>query len=179
MKKFFGFCLMVLFSFSGLSALLAEGVAVVDDGNAAISVATDKAAAPAPTKKEFKEFKGKGHGNGQGNKLEQIETSGIIQVTPADPAKKQKYSTIMLVCGEKQYKLIPGRDKVAFSALENMAGQTVTVKGGLMPANEKYPQAAIKVDEIPGVSKAGGEKTSDKTLGKGKGQGKGKAREKQ
>lgn len=161
MKKFLGFCLVALLSFGGLSGLSAQDATLADDSNAAVSVVTDEIAAPASTKKGL-EFKGKD------SKLEQIKTSGVIQVTPADPAKNQKYSTIILVCGEKQYKLLPGQDRVAFAKLEDMAGQTITIKGGLMPATEKYPLPAIKVNEIPGVSKTGGENSKGKALGKGK-----------
>ncbi|HAE39760.1 MAG TPA: hypothetical protein DCG57_14175 [Candidatus Riflebacteria bacterium] len=167
MKKILGICMMFVLCFSGFAGLWAEEPVAANKGAAVVSEA---AGAPAPAKKE-KEFKGKGQPKGN---LEQIEASGVLQVTPADPAKNQKYSTIVLVSGDKQYKLLPGKDKTGFAELEKMAGQTITVKGGLMPASEKYPMAAIKVDEIPGVSKAAPADLKAKPLGKGQAREKGK-----
>ncbi|PKL49224.1 MAG: hypothetical protein CVV42_06765 [Candidatus Riflebacteria bacterium HGW-Riflebacteria-2] len=167
MKKFFVFCLAFLLAFGFSSALLAQD-ATTADSDAVVSEDSGDTATTAPAKeenKDKKEFKGKG-------RLEQIETSGVLKVTPADASKNQKYATILLVCGDKEYKLLPGLEKTGFAELEKMDGQTVTVKGGLMPATEKYPLPAIKVDHIPGVSKAG-----DKPL-KGEPTGKGKARKK-
>ncbi|OGK10802.1 MAG: hypothetical protein A2W80_03610 [Candidatus Riflebacteria bacterium GWC2_50_8] len=160
MKKFLGYCMMFVLCFGGFSGLWAEEAVAVNEGSAVVS---DTAGAPDQAKKEI-EFKGKGQPKGD---LEQIEASGVVQVTPADPAKNQKYSTIILVSGEKQYKLLPGKDKAGFAELEKMAGQTITVKGGLMPATDKYPMPAIKVDEIPGVSKAAPADLKGKALGKG------------
>jgi len=154
MKKYFVLCLAFLFASGIISDLLAQDVPA--------------ATTPVPAKEENKakqNYKGSG-------KLEHIETSGILKVTPADPARKQKYATIVLVCSDKEYKLLPGLERAAFAELEKMAGQTITVKGDLLPANDKYPMPAIKVNEIPGVSKADNEPV------KGKPRGKGKAREK-
>lgn len=99
--------------------------------------------------------------------LEQIEVSGVLEVTPADAAKNQKYPTVLLIAGEKKYKLLPGRDKIAFAELEKMTGKTVNVKGDLLPANDKYPLPAIKVNEVPGVSKPNSEGLRGKPVGKG------------
>jgi len=160
MKKYCVYCLALLLAFGFSSALMAQDAPAADSGTA-ISEDAGDTAAPAPAKEEKKEFKGKG-------KLEQVENSGVIKVIPADTSKNQKYATIILVCGDKEFKLIPGYDKAAFAELEKMAGQTVTVKGGLMPANEKYPMPAIKVDEIPGVSKTGDGKLQGEPTEKGK-----------
>ncbi len=159
MKKYFVYCLALLLAFGLSSALMAQDAPAADSGTA-ISEDAGDTAVPAPAKEEKKELKGKG-------KLEQVENSGVIKVIPADASKKQKYATIILVCGDKEYKLLPGHDKAAFAELEKMAGQTVTIKGGLMPATDKYPMAAIKVDEIPGVSKADAKELKGKPVGKG------------
>ncbi|MBU1106603.1 MAG: hypothetical protein KKB51_08065 [Candidatus Riflebacteria bacterium] len=146
MKKFLGFCLAFVLCFSGLSAVWAEDAT---------------AAAADVVKKTAQE------------KFEQTEVSGVIQVTPADPAKNQKYATILLVSGDKQYKLLPGKDKKSFATLESMSGKTITVKGALMPATEKYPLAAIKVDEFSGASEAKSDEVKGQAVEKGKARVKG------
>lgn len=158
MKKYFVYCLALMLAFGLSSALMAQDAPAADSGTA---ISEDAGDTPAPAKEAKKEFKGKG-------KLEQVENTGVIKVIPADASKKQKYATIILVCGDKEYKLLPGYDKAAFAELEKMAGQTVTVKGGLMPANEKYPMPAIKVNEIPGISKTGDGKLHGQPTEKGK-----------
>jgi len=161
MKKYCVYCLALLLVLGLSSALMAQDAPAADSGTAISEEAGDTAAAPVPAKEEKKDFKGKG-------KLEQVENTGVIKVIPADASKKQKYATIILVCGDKEYKLLPGYDKAAFAELEKKAGQTVTVKGGLMPATDKYPMPAIKVDEIPGVSKTGDGKLHGEPTEKGK-----------
>ncbi|EKD84320.1 MAG: hypothetical protein ACD_39C00109G0001 [uncultured bacterium] len=164
MKKYLGICLVFVLCFGGFAGLWAEEAAAADAGNAVVSEAAGDSAKAPEAKKEAK------------GDLEQIEATGVIQVTPADPAKNQKYPTIVLVSGDKQYKLLPGKDKVSFGELEKMAGQTVTVKGGLMPATEKYPMPAIKVEEIPGLSKAATEDLKGKAIEKGKAREKGEGK---
>ncbi len=79
---------------------------------------------------------------------EMVEKTGVIEVTPANKEKKEKYSTIVLKVGEESFKLLPGKNKKVLKMLEEMSGKQVTVKGALMPANPpKYPMAAIKVEE--------------------------------
>ena len=140
MKKIFSFCLVFLLCMGGFSGLWAQDAVAADAAGTAVTGAADDTTAAADTK----ESKGKGQPKGN---LDQVEVTGVLQVTPADTAKNQKYPTIVLVSGDKQYKLLPGKDKDSFAKLEKMNGQTITAKGGLMPATEKYPMAAIKVDE--------------------------------
>lgn len=146
MKKIFSFCLVFLLCMGGFSGLWAQDAVAADAaGTAVTGAADDTTAAADPTvAADTKESKGKGQPKGN---LDQVEVTGVLQVTPADTSKNQKYPTIVLVSGDKQYKLLPGKDKDSFAKLEKMNGQTITAKGGLMPATEKYPMAAIKVDE--------------------------------
>lgn len=88
---------------------------------------------------------------GKMTKLETIECTGVLQVTPPDTTKKQKYSTVTLKEGDKEYKLLPGKDKKSFAELEKLAGKTVVIVGALLPANDKHPLAAIKVDSFKEV----------------------------
>ena len=80
--------------------------------------------------------------------LEPIDTTGILVVTEPDKAKKQKYKNVTLKVGEKTYRLLPASNKELFSKLEELSGKTIKVKGSLLPANEKYPLPAIKVEEF-------------------------------
>jgi hypothetical protein len=84
--------------------------------------------------------------------LQSIECVGTIQVTPPDAAKKQKYATITIKDGDREFKLIPGKDKKNFAELEKLAGKVVSVSGKLLPANEKFPMPAIKVDTFSEVT---------------------------
>ncbi len=78
-----------------------------------------------------------------------VEKTGVIEIIKADPAKHEKYDTILLKAGEESIKLLPGADKKVFKPLEKMAGKTVTVKGEFLPPNPpKYPLAAIKVQSV-------------------------------
>lgn len=89
-----------------------------------------------------------------GKKAEAVEKTGVIQVIPADQARKEKYNTVLLKVGEETIKLIPARDKKDFKKLEALDGKTVTVTGEYLPANPpKYPLAAIKVQSFAEVKK--------------------------
>lgn len=82
-------------------------------------------------------------------KSEPVEKAGVVEVQKADPAKKEKYDTVLLKIGEESFKLIPGNDKKALKTLETLGGKNVVVKGDLLPANPpKYPLAAIKVNSF-------------------------------
>lgn len=128
MKKVIGLLFAVAFGLIVSDAVIAETVA--GENISAPAVAVEKA-----EKKNY----------------EQVESTGTIEVTPPDPAKKQKYAVVTLKDGDTTYKLIPGELKKGFSKLEELAGKVVTVKGTLMPANEKYPMPAIKVDSYTEV----------------------------
>ena len=85
-------------------------------------------------------------------KSEPVEKVGVIEIRKADPAKKEKYNTVLLKVGEETFKLIPGKDKEikkSFKKLESLEGKEVTVTGALMPAKPpKYPMAAILVESF-------------------------------
>lgn len=143
MKKLFGLFVAVSLTLGAGNVLMAEepapaaAVETVVDATQTPAAVTEPAApvdeAAKPAKKD----------------LETIDTAGVIEVIPADAAKKEKYNTILLKVGEVTYKLLPGKDKKAFGQLESLAGKTVKVKGSVMPANPpKYPMAAIKVEEF-------------------------------
>lgn len=84
------------------------------------------------------------------------EKTGIIEVMKADPAKKEKYNTVLLKVGEETIKLLPGKEnKKEFKNLETLAGKNVAVKGTLLPANPpKYPLAALKVASFAEIKAA-------------------------
>jgi len=140
MKKVIGLLFAGAFGLVVSNAVIAETVAVENPDKAVKKAEkkADKAAKKAEKKAENKN-------------LEQIESTGTIEVTPADPAKKQKFAVITLKDGDKTFKLIPGKIKKEFSKLEQLSGKVVKVSGKLMPANEKYPMAAIKVDSFSEV----------------------------
>ncbi len=80
-------------------------------------------------------------------KIEQVEKTGVLEVKAKE--KGEKYNTVTLKVGEAIFRLIPGKgSKGKFDAIEKMAGKEITVKGGLLPANEKHPLDAIKVDSF-------------------------------
>ena len=82
-------------------------------------------------------------------KNEVVTKTGVIQITKADAAKKEKYDTILLKVDAESFKLLPGADKKAYKPLAKLDGKTVTVTGELLPANPpKYPLAAIKVASV-------------------------------
>lgn len=88
-------------------------------------------------------------------KPELVEKTGAIEIIKADPAKNEKFDTILLKAGEETIKLLPNKDKKAFKPLEKMAGKNVTVKGEFLPPNPpKYPLAAIKVNACNEVKEA-------------------------
>ncbi len=79
-------------------------------------------------------------------KMEQVEKAGVIEVIKADPAKQEKYDTVLLKADKETFKLLPGKDKKLFKPLAGMNGMNITVKGDLVPPKPpKYPLAAIKV----------------------------------
>ncbi|MCX5792938.1 MAG: hypothetical protein NTY45_12105 [Elusimicrobia bacterium] len=82
-------------------------------------------------------------------KNEVVTKTGVIEIIKADPAKKEKYDTILLKIDKETIKLLPGADKKAFKPLEKLNGKTVTVTGELLPPNPpKYPLAALKVASV-------------------------------
>jgi|GEM_PF-1763722 len=90
-------------------------------------------------------------------KPEAVEKTGVIEITKADAAKKEKFDTIILKVGEEAIKLLPGNTpdhKRAFKGLNDLGGKEVTVTGDLLPANPpKYPMAAIKVSSFKEAAK--------------------------
>lgn len=97
----------------------------------------------------------------QAKKPELVEKTGVIEIIKADPAKNEKFDTILLKAGEETIKLIPNKDKKAFKPLEKMAGKNVAVKGEFLPPNPpKYPLAAIKVNACKEVKEV--KKPADK-----------------
>ncbi|GAB4268382.1 MAG: hypothetical protein Kow0029_03730 [Candidatus Rifleibacteriota bacterium] len=76
-----------------------------------------------------------------------VDYSGVVEVTPADTAKGEKFATIILKAGEESLKLIPSENKDAFKGLEEAAGKTITVKGTYLPADDEHPIPAIQVTE--------------------------------
>lgn len=124
-----------------VAASLTLGVASIapaqtEDSAAAVS-------APKPADGKVKEKMGK---------LETIECVGTLQVTPPDAAKKQKYSNVVLKDGDKEYKLLPGKEIKNFAELEKLSGKVISVSGVLLPANDKHPMAAIKVNSFKEVA---------------------------
>lgn len=113
-------------------------------GVASIAPAQDPAAAVSAPKPA--------DGKAKMGKLETIECTGTLQVTPPDAAKKQKYSTVVLKDGDKEYKLLPGKEIKNFAELEKLSGKVISVSGALLPANDKHPMAAIKVDSFKEVA---------------------------
>jgi hypothetical protein len=92
-------------------------------------------------------------------KPELTEKTGVIQIVKADPAKNEKYDTVLLKAGDETIKLIPGKDKKVFKPLEKLDGKTVTVKGEYLPPNPpKYPLAALKVHSFGEVKAAAAKK---------------------
>ena len=83
-------------------------------------------------------------------KAELVEKTGVIEIQKADPAKKEKYNTVLLKVGEETFKLVPSKAMMkGFKAIEKLGGKTVVVKGNLMPAKPpKYPLAAILVESF-------------------------------
>ena len=91
---------------------------------------------------------------------EVVTKTGVIEIIKADPAKKEKYDTILLKIDKETIKLLPGADKKAFKPLEKLNGKTVTVTGELLPPNPPiYPLAALKVAS---VAKAAAPAATDK-----------------
>jgi len=85
---------------------------------------------------------------------EMKEVTGVIEIVKADPAKKEKYDTVLLKDGKVTYKLLPAKDKKLFKGLESLGGKNVLVKGEYMaPKLPKYPLAALKVDSFSVVEK--------------------------
>ena len=120
---------------------------IIVDASFAETVAGENISAPAAAVEKAGEDQKKA----EKKNLEAIECTGTIEVTPADPAKKQKYPVVTLKDGDKTFKLIPGEIKKDFSKLEQLAGKVVTVAGKLLPANDKHPLPAIKVDTFSEV----------------------------
>lgn len=83
-------------------------------------------------------------------KPEKVEKTGVLEVIKADPAKKEKYDTVLLKVGKETIKLIPAKDhKKEFKPLEVMGGKRVSVTGEFLPAKPpKYPLAAILVESF-------------------------------
>lgn len=80
-------------------------------------------------------------------KGEIVEKTGTIEVKQAE--KNEKYNTVTLKAGNDVFKLLPVKgNKTIMGDLEKLAGKDVTVKGELLPANEKHPMAAIKVESF-------------------------------
>ncbi|HOT29244.1 MAG TPA: hypothetical protein PLU72_13745 [Candidatus Ozemobacteraceae bacterium] len=80
-------------------------------------------------------------------KGEIVEKTGTIEVKQAE--KNEKYNTVTLKAGNDVFKLLPVKgNKTIMGDLEKLAGKEVTVKGELLPANEKHPMAAIKVESF-------------------------------
>lgn len=85
---------------------------------------------------------------------EMKEVTGTVEVVKADPAKKEKYDTVLLKDGEVAYKLLPAKDKKLFKGLESLGGKKVLVKGEFLAPNPpKYPLGALKVDSFSVVEK--------------------------
>ncbi len=103
----------------------------------AVAPAADATVAPAGDAVKAPEYK----------KGDAVEFSGVVEVTPADEAKGEKFATIVLKVGETSYKLLPSENKDAFNGLEAAAGKTINVKGTFMPADETHPLAALLVTE--------------------------------
>ncbi|MDD2999386.1 MAG: hypothetical protein EOM80_06085 [Erysipelotrichia bacterium] len=152
MKKFFGLFVTVFMILGVGSMLLAQDApdaAPVIDATQTPPAVVEGSAPPAGEP-------GKGPRGPKGPRppiddsaLEAIDTTGVIEVTEPDAAKNQKYKNVLLKVGETTYRLIPSKGaKELFVKLESMAGKTVKVKGKLLPANEKFPMRAIKVDEF-------------------------------
>ncbi|HOY67325.1 MAG TPA: hypothetical protein PLP29_10575 [Candidatus Ozemobacteraceae bacterium] len=82
-------------------------------------------------------------------KAEAVEKTGVVEVKPADQAKKEKYNTVTLKVGNDTFKLIPGKgNKTIMADIEKLAGKEVTVKGDLLPADDKHPMAAIRLQSF-------------------------------
>lgn len=129
MKKLLGIMVAASITFGVAEICLAQTEAP------AATTATAEPAVAAPAKAD----------------LEVIEFTGTIQVTPPDAAKNQKYASVTIKEGDKEYKLLPGEDKKSFGELEKLAGKVVTVTGKVLPANDKHPLPAIKVDSFKEV----------------------------
>jgi len=80
-------------------------------------------------------------------KGEIVEKTGTIEVKQAE--KNEKYNTVTIKVGNDVFKLLPVKgNKTIMGDLEKLAGKEVTVKGELLPANDKHPMAAIKVESF-------------------------------
>jgi len=88
-------------------------------------------------------------------KREKVEKTGVLEVQPA--AAGQKHATVLLKVGADTFKLLPTKKtKDLFPKLEALGGKEVTVKGKLLPADDKHPLAAIKVVEYTEGAAAAG-----------------------
>lgn len=80
-------------------------------------------------------------------KGEIVEKTGTVDVKKAE--KNEKYNTVTIKVGNDVFKLLPVKgNKTIMGDLEKMAGKEVTVKGELLPATDKHPLAAIKVESF-------------------------------
>jgi hypothetical protein len=76
---------------------------------------------------------------------EVVEKTGTIEIKKAE--KGEKFDTVLLKIGDETLKIIPGKGKKeVMKELEQMGGKEIVVKGTLLPADEKHPLAAIKID---------------------------------
>lgn len=147
MKKLFKLFLIVcvVFAFSG--SVFAQDEIVSDDEGAVEEIVVDETS-EEPMEEALEPVEGAVEAPELTHqKGDAVEFSGIVEVTPADEAAGQKYSTIILKVGEESYKLIPSEAKEAFAGLEAAVGKTINVKGAFLPADETHPLAAIKVTE--------------------------------
>jgi hypothetical protein len=77
------------------------------------------------------------------------EVTGLIEVVKADPAKNEKYDTVLLKVEKVTYKLLPAKDKKLFKGLESLGGKRVKVSGAVVqPKLPKYPLPALKVESF-------------------------------
>lgn len=74
---------------------------------------------------------------------------GTVKVgAPAkDTGKKKHFTEIQLVTAAETFRLVPGKKKEAFQALETMDGQVASVKGPILDKNEKFPLRALRVQK--------------------------------
>lgn len=76
-----------------------------------------------------------------------VEKTGMVEVKKAE--KNEKYNTVTIKVGNDVFKLLPVKgNKTIMGDLEKLAGKEVTVKGELLPASDKHPMAAIKVESF-------------------------------
>lgn len=78
-------------------------------------------------------------------KGEAAEKTGTVEFKAAE--KGEKHDTYTLKVGAETFKLLPSKEFKNFNEeLKKVVGKEVTVKGELLPANEKHPLAAIKIE---------------------------------